>query len=104
MSTKDNNESIIKNDNSSVKSSRDEDFKDPVQIAFKSGASLRQISLAKNEVNINVVTRSQFVAISRINKDKPCDFGEEVKVNADVFRQVDVVMFLQEEQGCSETE
>ncbi|CAN4079804.1 unnamed protein product [Withania somnifera] len=78
--------------NSSVSSSRDEDFRELVQIASRKSLVnkvepelLRQNSLAKNALNINVVPRSRSVAIGRIDEDKPCDFAEEVKMNTDVF-------------------
>nr|XP_009763021.1 PREDICTED: uncharacterized protein LOC104214978 [Nicotiana sylvestris]XP_016470354.1 PREDICTED: uncharacterized protein LOC107792630 [Nicotiana tabacum] len=78
--------------NSSM-SSKDEDFRELIRIASKRSLVnkveteiLRQKSLAKNGVNINVVPRSRSVAIGRIDEDKPCDFGEDVKVT-DVFQR-----------------
>ncbi|OIT08200.1 hypothetical protein A4A49_18529 [Nicotiana attenuata] len=74
--------------NSSM-SSKDEDFRELFRIASKRNLvnKVRQKSLAKNGVNINVVPRSRSVAIGRIDEDKPCDFGEDVKVNTDVFQR-----------------
>ncbi|XP_055805428.1 uncharacterized protein LOC129874202 [Solanum dulcamara] len=74
--------------NSSI-SSRDEDFRELVRIASRKSLVnkmetelLRQKSIAKN---VDLVPRSRSVGIGRIDEDKPCDFGEEVKVNTDVF-------------------
>ncbi|KAM3286091.1 hypothetical protein CQW23_05350 [Capsicum baccatum] len=78
--------------NSSVSSSCDEDFRELVRIASRKSLVrkveadlLRQKSLAKNAVNVNAVPRSRSAAIGRIDEDKPCDFGDDVKVNTDVF-------------------
>ncbi|CAN4083052.1 unnamed protein product [Withania somnifera] len=75
--------------NSSVSSSRDEDFRELVRIASRKSLAnkveselVRPKSLA---VSVNVVPRSRSVVIGRIDEDKPCDFGDEVKVNTDVF-------------------
>ncbi|KAK4367856.1 hypothetical protein RND71_011648 [Anisodus tanguticus] len=71
--------------NSSVSSSRDEDLRELMRIASRKSLLNRQKSLDKNGVNVNVMPRSRSVAIGRIDEDKPYDFGEDVKVNTDVF-------------------
>ncbi|KAK6798304.1 hypothetical protein RDI58_006006 [Solanum bulbocastanum] len=75
--------------NSSVSSSRDEDFRELVRIASRKSLVnkietelLRQKSIAKN---VDLVPRSRSVAIGRIDEDKPCDFGDDVKVHTDLF-------------------
>ncbi|TMW85877.1 uncharacterized protein LOC107010430 [Solanum pennellii] len=76
--------------NSSVSSSRDEDFRELVRIASRKSLVnkmetelLRQKSIASK--NVDAVPRSRSVAIGRIDEDKPCDFGDDVKVNTDLF-------------------
>ncbi|KAJ8545972.1 hypothetical protein K7X08_018555 [Anisodus acutangulus] len=74
--------------NSSVSSSRDEDLRELMRIASRKSLLNRQKSLAKN-----VMPRSRSVAIGRIDEDKPCDFGEDVKVNTDVALLLPVLLF-----------
>lgn len=74
--------------NSSVSSSRDEDFRELVRIASrKSLVDKAKAELLRQKSISNVVPRSRSVAIGRIDEDKPCDFGDEVIVNTDVFKR-----------------
>ncbi|XP_055806272.1 uncharacterized protein LOC129874910 [Solanum dulcamara] len=68
-------------------SSGDEDFRELMRISSRRNHMeleiMRQKSLAKK--GINVVPRTHSIAIGRIDEQEPCDFGEEFKMNADVY-------------------
>lgn len=78
---------------SSSKSSGDQDLSELIRVASTRSLTnkieldlLRQQQSRKSPVtSANVVPRSMSVGIGRIDEDKPCEFGEDVKVNADVI-------------------
>ncbi|MCE3215739.1 hypothetical protein HAX54_003313 [Datura stramonium] len=68
-------------------SSGDEDLRELMRIASTRNHVNKvelEIRNAKNGMK-NVVPRTRSVAIGRIDEDEPCDFGEDVKVNTDVY-------------------
>lgn len=68
-------------------SSADEDFRELLRISSIRNQVELEIARGKSlaEKGINVVPRNRSVAIGRIDEEKPCDFGEEVKMNTDVY-------------------
>ncbi|XP_010647287.2 uncharacterized protein LOC104878482 [Vitis vinifera] len=78
---------------SSSKSSGDQDLSELIKVASARSLSnkieldlLRRQPSSKSPVTgTNVVPRSMSVGIGRIDEDKPCEFGEDIKVNTDAF-------------------
>ncbi|KAK4346684.1 hypothetical protein RND71_033023 [Anisodus tanguticus] len=78
----------------SFASSGDEDSRELMRIAARKNLvnkveleQLKMLCLGQKSLAKNVMPRSRSVAIGRIDEDKPCDFGEDVKVNTDVYRR-----------------
>lgn len=80
---------------SSSKSARDQDLSDLVRVAslmsLRSTNKIeldplrRQPSRESPVTGANVIPRTMTPGIGRIDEEKPCEFGEDVKVNTDAF-------------------
>ncbi|KAJ9670453.1 hypothetical protein PVL29_026781 [Vitis rotundifolia] len=68
---------------SSSKSSGAQDLSELIKIELD--LLRRQPSSQSPVTGTNVVPRSMSVGIGRIDEDKPCEFGEDIKVNTDAF-------------------
>ncbi|KAI4315089.1 hypothetical protein L6164_027935 [Bauhinia variegata] len=62
-----------------------DDFKELVRAASVRSCGNRIGSPASAKKSPNTVPRSHSVGIGRIDEDKPCDFGDDVKVNTSIF-------------------
>ncbi|XP_059644074.1 uncharacterized protein LOC132285858 [Cornus florida] len=75
----------------SSKSSNDEDFRELIKVAStRSLGNKIELDLLRRQHSpvtggVDAVPRSQSVGIGRIDEDKACEFGEDIKVNTDVY-------------------